>query len=222
MAEIYDSNDLLLQFQQMAGRNPSGDSVTPTLLLTRLARAQRKVVTRIAGVFPRCLYPVVGYGSIPTMTTTDSQLFTFGTDANGDPASVIGKVGIYPSLAAIPNYPWIDGVDYTSLGARGIRLTNDRTYGSPLYYVGIVVPPDISATSQPSLYPLESRRLIVVQAVLDFAGEAGRNPTLMAIAQQEWNTLWPERCLVWKTQFRNGGALANSLTGSQIAALGAY
>jgi hypothetical protein len=172
------------------------------------------VIAKIMAVCPRVLYPKVAYGSLPTLTTTDNQVFTFGTDANLYPIFPGGKGGIYPSLTSIPDQPWREGRDYISEGTQ-IRIPNNGTYGGALYWYGVTNPADISATTQPALFPEASRELIVIEAVRQFAQEGLRNAALVDEMTNEWNEAWPTWCLVWRTQFRGGGALG--FTGLQLA-----
>lgn len=154
------------------------------------------------------LAPKVSYANFPTLTADAvGSVFTFGADANGYAITPIGKVGIYPSVSAFPDNPWVEGQDYVSEVTQ-IRLTNNRTWSQTLYWYGTANPADIAAAVQPALFPEASRRLIVVEAVRQFATEAARNPDLAGTMAAEWERIWPYWCLVWKTQFRSGGALA--------------
>ena len=92
--------NLLTEFNNLAGRPASGDIIADAAKYQRITNAQNAVIADVAARVPESLYQKVAYGSIPTLTTTDNQVFTFGTDVNGDPLFPIGKVGIYPSLAA--------------------------------------------------------------------------------------------------------------------------
>jgi len=213
----YDSEYLLKMFDRKAGR-PDADTITDASKYERLSEAQNRVVAIIASVAPRSLYPKVAYGSMPTLTTTDSQVFTFGTDSNSYPKFPMGHGGIYPSLNAIPDSPWVEGRDYIVEGNQ-IRIPNNRTHSGTLYWYGISQPPDITASVQPSLIPEAARELIVVEAVRQFAQEWLRNAPLADEMSNEWERLWPVWSMVFKTQFRSGGAL-QSFTGFQLAALG--
>ncbi len=212
------SDDLLLEFNQQAGRPPSGDSVTDAAKYARLTRAQSRVVADVAARCPKSLYQKVAYGSLPALVTTDNQVFTFGTDSNGYAVFPIGKAIIFPTLAAFPTNPWTEGRDYINEGTQ-IRIPNNRTWTSPLYWYGIQQPADIDATHQPALFPEGSRELIVFEAVRSFATEANRNPELRGVMVQEYGTSLARWCLVWKTQFRSGGALGG-LTGLRLAEMG--
>lgn len=202
---IYSSSDLLLYFNQLAGR-PTTDAITPADKYLRLTRAQNRIVALMQGVAPWALYPKVAYGSLPTLTTTDQQVFTFGTDSNGYGIFPMGKGGIYANLNDIPNNGWQEGRDYMREGTQ-IRIPNNGTYNGTLYWYGIGQPADITATDQPSLLPEASRELIVIEAVRSFSKEYTRNLPLAAEMQQEFDLLWPRYCLVWRTQFRSGGAV---------------
>lgn len=163
----------------------------------------------IAGIAPNSLMPKVTYGAMPTMTTSDNQVFTFGTDTNNYPIFPIGKTGIYRNLADIPDYPMVEGCDFLDEGNQ-IRIPNNRTYTGTLYWRGIQQPADIDATHQPSLIPEASRELFVIDAVRQFANEYSRNPALAQAMESEFAQAWPRWLLAWKTQFKSGGALRST------------
>ncbi len=203
----YDSSDLLLSLQTFAGRPTSGDPVTTATEYARLAKAQNQVVADIAARHPECLYPTAAYGSYPTLTTTDNQVFTFGTDSNGYPVSPLGKAKIYTSLGAIPDNPWMPGADYLDEGTQ-IRIPNNRTYSGTLYWRGIKQPVDIDATHQPALFPAASRMLIVYRAVADFLREGKRDLEAAAQYDGQYNNEFARWMLTFRTQFKGGGVLA--------------
>lgn len=220
---VYDSAYLLSQFLRFVGRPPSADANTTASYYQRLSEAQEQVVADIAGIFPDCLYPIVGYNSIPTLTTTDNQTFTFGTDPDGYPLSPMGSVGIYRSLNDIPYSPMEPGVDYIPLGARAIQMPSNQVWSGPLYWRGITPPGAMTASVQPVLFPEASRELITMRAAVNFASEAVRNPPLAALYSGQYGyplnsnpgrfAFW---MLEWRTQFMGGGALG-SFTGLQVA-----
>ena len=153
-----------------------------------------------------------------TLTTSDQKIFTFGTDANGNAMVPLGKVMIYPSLTAIPDYAWREGYDYIQ-EATQIRIPNNGTYAGTLYWRGIAPVVDIDGTNQPSLLPVQSRLLIVYKAVWNYAVSGNRKTDLANRMEKAYNERWPMWCVTWKTQFQNGGAL-ETLTGRDLAILG--
>lgn len=197
--------------------------MTDAVKYSLLSDAQNQIVADLAGIYPKALYQPVGYGSIPQLITTDHQTFTFGIDVNGNPIAPIGKVGIYQTLNDIPGYPWVEGCDYVLLGGTAIQIPNNGQYTGSLYWRGIAPPPDISATSQPVLFPEASRELIVIRAVYNYAQEANRNAALeQTVAQRYGFPLVPtagqfaQWCLTWKTAFQAGGAL-RAVSGLAVA-----
>ena len=213
MAATWDSAYLLSMFNRKAGRPSSGDTIDDLSKYQRLSESQNRVVAMLSGIMPQVLYP----SAIPTLTTADGgYTFTFGTDANGYNIAPMGKAGIYDNLASIPYFPWVDGVQYLDEGTR-IRIPNNGTYSGTLWWRGITPPADIDATHQPALFPEASRELIVMDAVRQFAGEPGGDPATQQTMQGEWEKAWPQWCLVWRTQFRHGGALGTGFTGFQLA-----
>lgn len=215
-AATWDSAYLLKMFNRKAFR-PTADTITDAAKYERLSEAQNAVIAQIATTAPQSLYPKVAYGSLPTLTTTDNQVFTFGSDANLYPNFPMGQTGIYPSLEAIPTMPWVEGRDYISEG-NAIRIPNNGTYSGTLYVYGVFQPADINATDQPAIIPEAARELIVIEAVRLFSQEGLRNAALSDEMSNEWERRWPIWCQVWKTQFRSGGAL--SFTGRILATLG--
>lgn len=199
------ATDLLVLFNRYAGR-PTTDSITDATKYDRLARAQTDIVFDIAARHPQCLYPTAAYGSYPTCTTTDQQIFTFGTDGQGYAVAPIGKTRIYPSLAAIPDDPWQPGVDYLDEGTQ-IRIPNNRTYSGTLYWRGITLPVAIDATHDPVLFPEPTRMLIAYKAVGEFAQEGVRNAPLADRMDALYGREFARAMTTWKTNFRGGGAL---------------
>lgn len=204
----YDSAALLGIFNRKAGR-PAADPITDASKYQRLSESQNRIVAMIAGIAPTSLFPKTTYGAMPTLSTSDSQVFTFGTDSNGYPIYPMGKAGIYRQLQDIPDYPMVEDYDYISEGNQ-IRIPNNRTYSGTLYWRGIQQPPDIDATHQPSLIPEASRELIVIDAVRQFALEYARNPALAQAMEGEFAKSWPFWLLAWKTAFKSGGALISA------------
>lgn len=210
----WDSAYLLKSFNRRAGR-PSTDSIGDPDKYARLSESQNRVIAMISAIAPYSLYPKVAYGSFPTLSTTDNQVYTFGADSNGYAITPMGKTGIYPSLNSIPDHPWAEGFDYLNEGNQ-IRIPNNGTHSGTLYWRGIQQPADMDATHQPSIFPEAARELIVIDAVRQFAEEGARFPDLAALMLGEWNSAWPTWCMVWKTSFRQGGVLG-SFTAREIA-----
>jgi hypothetical protein len=185
-----------------------------------LTLANNELIATIAGICPWVLYPT---GAIPTLSTVDNKVFTFGSDSNGYPITPTGKTGIYPSLSSIPDSPWREDWDYLNEGSQ-IRIPNDGTYSGTLYFRGIAQPTDLDATHNPTLLPEAARVLIPHIAALNYARLAARNPDLANLEMAYLGTPWSQSpgafaqwCLTWKTAFRTGGALGITLSGRQLA-----
>lgn len=165
--------------------------------------------------------PKVLYGPPTQLVTADNKVFTFGTpDPDGYAIVPIGKVRIFPTLSAVPDYPWVEGYDYLDEGTQ-IRIPHDRTYAGTLYYRGIVQPKDIAAggTNEPVLMPEASRELIVIEAVRDYASQGSRLPQLAADKASEYAREFARWMLVWRTQFSSGGALGYQVSGLTLSML---
>lgn len=224
-AASWDSQYLLKMFNRKAGR-PTADSISDADKYEQLSESQNRVVSMMTAVAPNSLYPKVAYGSIPTLTTTDNQVYTFGTDANGYPVFPMGKGGIFVSLNDIPTNPLVAGRDYMVEGYQ-IRALNNGTLPVTLYWYGIGQPADITAVVQPALFPEASRELVVIDAVRQFATDYLRNPDLANAMQEEFYGrpdggrpgAWSVWTMVWKTQYSDGGAL-NTVTWLDLALAG--
>lgn len=219
----YDSAYLLDLFNRLTGR-PAADTITNASKYQRLTEAQSEIVKDIASVCPYVLYPTVGYASIPQLTTSDNQTFTFGTDSNGYALAPMGKVGIYQNLNDIPGSPWREGWDYVALGATAIQIPNNGVFSGPLYWRGITPPGDITDVLQPVLFPEGARQLIAYRAAIAFALEGNRNPELGLQLQAQYGRPFGDRpgmfaswLLEWKLAYRNGGALGSNVTGLAVA-----
>jgi len=213
----WDNAYLLKLFNRYAGTASSGGTITDADKYERLSDGQNRVIAEMAFRCPNSLYPHTT--SLPTMTSVaDGNIWTFGTDANGYAIAPMGKAMIFPNQASFPDYPWVEGSDYVNEGTQ-IRLTNLRTWSTPLYWYGVTPPGDISASLQPALFPEASRELIVLEAVKQFALEGERQNGLLERMQLELDRAYPRWLAVWKTQFSSGGALGG-LSGLQLSIVG--
>lgn len=198
----YDSADLLAQFKELAGL-PTATEITSASIYARLARAQLEVIEDIAGIYPNCLYRTTGPAAL---STTDSKVFTFGTDGSGYAVAPMGFVRVFRSLGDYPDNPMLPGIDYLDEGTQ-IRIPNNRTESSTLYWQGIATPTDISASQEPALRPAPARRLIVIKAVETFGREGGSRYDMADDCERLYAREFGKHMLVWKTRFTGGGAL---------------
>lgn len=210
--QAWGSAYLLDLFNRYASR-PSVDEVTDTQKYRWLAEAQTGVVADVAARCPHVLYGP----PLPLATADGGKTFTFGTDANGYPVFPMGNVRIFDSVNNVPDFPLLEGTDYLSEGTT-IRVPNNRTLASTLYWRGISPPADLSATVAPSLYPEPSRNLIALEAARRFMKTQSR-ADLVADLAKDYQTELPRWLLVWRRQFSNGGALGG-FTGLKAAMLG--
>ena len=211
----YASSDLLALWNDYAGRPASGDAISDANKYARLARAQNVVIEDLAARVPQPQYSHAVYGSTPTLTTTDNQVFTFGSDGNSDASFPIGKVNIYSSLASIPDAPLREGLDYLWEGTQ-IRIPNNRTYSGTLYWRGVAPLLALDGTNQPVLSPPPARILIVLEAVRAYATEGGRNMELAQQMASEYGVSFARWCLTLKTAQLNRGGVG-ALSGLRLA-----
>lgn len=199
------SADLLELFNDLTGRAPT-DSITADKKYRLLARAEKEVISEIASVRPSVLYPKVATGSLPTLLTTDHNVFTFGV-ADGSPIVPFGSCQIYRTIRDVPDAPLRPGYDYLDEGDQ-IRFPRNRKFTGTLYYRGIVMPAAITAAENPHLIPTDMNELTALRAAKNFAASGNiRNPALVAEMRLRWHERFPYWCLVLKRQFAHGGAL---------------
>jgi hypothetical protein len=198
----YDAAWCLSKFNQLTGR-PDTDEISTASKYVRLAEAQNEVIADLAPICPTALYRTGG----PTATTTSGGIVhTFGSDGQGHAVGPMGHVWIGRHTSDYPDSGLEEGVDFVNEGTQ-IRMTNERVE-STLYWTGIPVPTDISASQEPALRPASIRILIPVKAAATFATEGGRMPSLAADMEALYAKHFASACLLLKTQFRAGGAIA--------------
>lgn len=220
MAGTYLSSDLLALFNDYAGRPATGDALSDANKYKRLARAQNVVIEDLAARVPQPQFSHAAYGSTPTLTTTDNQVFIFAaSDANTDASFPIGKVNIYSSLASIPDAPLVEGIDYLWEGTQ-IRIPNNGTYTGTLYWRGVAPILALDGTNQPTLSPPPARILIVLEAVRAFCAEGAQNPELGQQMAQEYGVGFARWCLTLKTAQQNRGQTNGPITGLRLAQAG--
>lgn len=198
----YDSAWCLSKFNQLTGR-PSTDEITDATKYVRLAEAQNEVIAEASAICPTSLYRTGG----PTATTTSGGIVhTFGTDGQGHAMGPMGHVWVGRNTADYPDRGLLEGVDFINEGTQ-IRMVNERAE-STLYWTGVPVPTDISASQEPAIRPAASRILIPIKAASTFAREGGRDFALADDMDALYARHFAAWCLQLKTQFRAGGAIA--------------
>lgn len=208
----------LSRFNQFTGRpntSPSTDAITDEQKYVRLSEAQNELVGDLAGICPHVLYPNVADADLPTLSTDDNQVFTFGFDDDDNAIEPIGKAQLYRNLNDIPSNPMAEGRDFLNEGAH-IRIPNNGTYTGTIYWRGIAPPPTLTANTDPILLPAASRELIVLRAAISFSMETKRNPELAVYLQGLHDKRWGSWLVAWRTMYRGGGVLG-TWTGMQIA-----
>jgi hypothetical protein len=201
------SAELLDLFNRLTGR-PKADAVTDATKYTWLKEAQEEVISELASVAPKVLYPKVGTPNLPQMVTTDKNVFTFGLDLAGNPIVPFGAAQIYRAITDVPDRPLRPGWDYLDEGSQ-IRMPRNRHFAGTLYWRGVVFPLalDAGVGNGPALIPGPANELTAIRAAKNFAEGGNRNPTLVATMTLKWSQRWPQWCLLWKKQFSSGGAI---------------
>lgn len=202
----YQSSDILATFNRLAGR-PATDPISDADKYQRLAQAQDEIVLDQVGLCGKVLY------SAPTAMTlaAGSLTATFGVDGNGYALFLLDGY-VYPSLNAIPQFPWNPGVDYLDEGTT-IRSLNQVPFSVTPYYYGVVSPQYMSASVQPVLQPPQVRNLIAVKAAANFLQEGGRNAEQAATLQARYDREWARDTVAIRKHFRSKRALGPLTSG---------
>lgn len=201
----WTSASCLTRFNTLAGR-PTTDSITDAQKYVFLSDGQEAVITELSSIAPQVLYPAP-----IAMTSADSgYTWTFGTDGNGYALFPMGRAQIYPSLNAVPDYPWRPGVDYLDEGTT-IRIPNNVAWTGTLYWRGMTQPAQMTASVEPVLQPPSSRTLLVTKAVQLFAEQFLRNAALADQMQVRWDRDWPVQMTAIRKHF-SGARPTGSVT----------
>jgi hypothetical protein len=204
----WTSATCLTRFNQLAGR-PTTDAIADAQKYVFLSDGQEAVLTELSTIVPNLLYPAP-----ILMTSSDGgYTYTFGTDGNGYALFPMGRAQIYPSLNAVPDYPWRPGVDYLDEGTT-IRMPNNVPYAGPLYWRGMTQPAQMTAVVEPVIQPPSSRTLLVTKAVQLFAEQFLRNAALADQMQIRWERDWPKHCTMMRKHFSGARPTGSVTAGS--------
>lgn len=152
-----DSKELLAQLRVVTNRPDTDRDLTDAKGYVFLTHAQTSLLYTLASHIPNTLK-----GAPEKMTTADSgATYTHANEA-------IGQVEIYPSkttrLALVEGPYWDDRADYVREGPKTIRLFTPRTFVDGPYARYIAKPGVIDTASQPTILPLDVRRVLPWQA----------------------------------------------------------
>lgn len=212
VADIWDSANLLRKCNNEARRpNPDEETVEVDGVTSSwydlLSEAQDYWVRRIASTYPEALY-----GPPTRMISIDGgETYYFGCDANGQKIFPIGHVEIRQSRNGrvwVPGADWQSNRDFVLEGTQ-IRFPDGKkkTFADGPYARFITPPTQISAAVQPVLQPPSARKLLVLRAVIYWAGRGNlRDPAQWERRENdEWNnSIIP----MYRTQYHLAGAQA--------------
>jgi hypothetical protein len=166
----YDSADLLDRLRQEADRPTSDADLTDAKAYRLLSDAQLDVTMMVAQHIPHLMY-----GAPALMTSADEKVYTLP----GSPTPEwIGPVEVYPALGQQPLIEgsfWDDAADFTREGPSTIRICGNRTrtFSDGPYVRYVAKPTVISASVEPTLYPVEARLAVVKFAAAKYARQGG-------------------------------------------------
>lgn len=201
----WDGPFMVARFIAEAGLSAANELDVTNDIYPRLSHGQRTVIRVSASRFTNPFYQA------PTTLTpaADRKTFSFGTDRDGSNIVPMGWVQVAPYANAFSGdyfVGWVEGRDFMSEGDK-IRIPSNRSWGSALYGRWVPTPPNITALVAPILLPIDARELAVYQAVLDWAQEGDQAPDVAARMEKKFGEKWPEYMLMWRRQYRGGGAL---------------
>lgn len=202
----WDGPFMVARFLAEAGIATANELDTNADIYPRLSTALRHVIRVSASRFANPFYQA------PTTLTpsADRKTFSFGLDRDGvSNMTPMGWVQIAPFANAFSGdyfAGWIEGRDFISEGDH-IRIPSNRSWSGTLYGRWVPTPPAITAAVAPVLLPIDARELAVIQAVLDWAQEGDQAPDVADRMAGKWKAKWPEYMLMWRRQYRGGGAI---------------
>jgi hypothetical protein len=186
---LYTTAGLLAFVTQQARRPTTDNEMTSAQWYIYLSRAQREWMNIIGTICPE-----PNLSSPTQLASADGNVsYTFGVDSDGLPITPIGHVELYDGPRGILLRPGTfddTGCDYVPQGAT-IRFPGNvsRTFNNGLYARFVnAQPPDIGASQEPTLAPVNARPLIGYRALVLYAQEAGgRDPSQWEqMEQQAW------------------------------------
>lgn len=162
-----DSAELLTRMRLVTRRPKNDRALTDQMAYVWLTEAQRALIYELAAHIPDILK-----GAPEKMNSLDGGL-TYSTVA-GEP---LGHMEIYaaPYTEPLVEGPlWASASDYTREGARTIRMGGNmaRTFADGPYARYVVKPGVIDQTKQPTIQPVDLRRVLPWKAAVMWA-EAG-------------------------------------------------
>lgn len=170
-----DKADLLARAKRAFNRPSTDEGLADADWYAFLTEAQYEAVLYLAPRIPDQMM------TVPTQLTAGSanKTYTFGTDADTANIVALGHYRLYRNRENIPDYPLIEGVDYTVEGSL-IRVPNNigRTFdGSGGPWGQWVNPPGaISASDEPTL--LKPARVALPWGAAKFAAiRLNRDPS---------------------------------------------
>lgn len=203
----WDGPFMVARFLAEAGVGSSNELDTNVDIYPRLSTAQRTVLRQSASRYTNPFYRA------PTTLTasSDRKTFTFGTDPADSARNIVpmGWVQLAPYANAFSGdyfVGWVEGRDFISEGDR-IRIPSNRSWGPSIYGRWVDTPANITALVGPSILPIDVAELTVIQAVADWAQEGDQAPDVAARMERKFAAKWPEYMLMWRRQYRGGGAL---------------
>lgn len=207
---LFDKADLVRRVKVRLNR-PSPDemmtvSSTDDVIYDALTEAQFDVVLHLASRVPDAVM------TVPTQLTAGSEnkTYTFGDDADTESIIALGHYRLYDLRENIPDYPLIEGVDYTVEGSL-VRIPGNvgRTFdGSGGPWGQWVNPPGtISSSNEPTVSKV-ARLPVISGACAKIAANRLKQDPSEYLAQYEAELAEAVTALTTRSFMRGGNPMS--------------
>lgn len=167
-AATWESAELLARLRDRVDRPDNDADLTERIGYQYLTDGQLDLAYELAAHIPWVMY-----GPPEQMTTTDDGL-TYLTASEA-----MGRIEVYGALGQPPLVPgayWDWNADYAQEGTRSIRMVGNRArqFSDGPYARYIVKPGVIDSATQPTIQPVDARRVLVEFAAAKFMSRGNR------------------------------------------------
>jgi hypothetical protein len=185
---LWDSSDLVRRAKLRIARPTTDEAFTVTTtddVWFDFATESQDRINTLLGIFvPDSVW------TVPTeLSTSDSgRTYTFGTDVDSAAIFAFGHYKLFENQESIPDYPLVEGVDYTIEGTK-IRIPNNvtRTFTDGGPYAQFASPSNVITSSTQPTIPKFARKPMISDMVRQGLDRLGLDSTTAeADFQREW------------------------------------